>query len=107
VHGTINKPDDLDYGITTAELCPDKRKLKEKIFTLDKKADTEIKVEFLDVFGVHTYTEDVGAEFFDALAEKVSAYLLSHRSLLAIIDLNWPLAREDTIKSYSSPSAST
>jgi hypothetical protein len=35
--------------------------LKEKIFKEEKKADTEIKVEFLDVVGVHTYTEDVGA----------------------------------------------
>ena len=72
--------------------------LKEKIFKEEKKADTEIKVEFLDVVGVHTYTEDVGAEFFDGLAETSDASLFSHRSVQAIIDFKWPLAREYTIK---------
>jgi hypothetical protein len=98
--GTINKQNDLNYGLTTAELWPDKHKLKEKIFKKEegRKSDTEIKAEFLDVVGVHTYTEDVGAEFFNALTETPDSTLFSHRSVQAIIDFKWPLAREFTIK---------
>jgi len=96
--GTLIKEGDLEYGLTTAELWPNKHKLKEKLFTSEKKADTEIKAEFLDVVGVHCYTEDVGNEFFEALAETGDASLFQHRSVQAIIDFKWPLAREFTIK---------
>ncbi len=64
----MRKENDLEYALTTAELWPDKHQLKGKIFSAEKKADTEVKAEFLDVVGVHTYTEDVGNEFFEALA---------------------------------------
>ena len=96
--GTLNKFDDLDYGITTAELWPEKDKLRERLFREKGGADTEIKAEFLDVVGVHCYTEDVGNEFFEALADSGDAELFNHRSVQAIIDFKWPLAREFTIK---------
>jgi hypothetical protein len=96
--GTLLRENDLDYGLTTAELWPNKHNLKDKLFSKEKKADTEIKAEFLDVVGVHCYTEDVGNEFFEALSETGDASLFQHRSVQAIIDFKWPLAREFTIK---------
>jgi hypothetical protein len=73
--GTLKKENDLDYALTTAELWPDKHELKRKLFSVEKKADTEVKAEYLDIVGVHTYTEDVGNEFFDALADTGDATL--------------------------------
>jgi hypothetical protein len=70
--------------------------LKDKLFKKIKTADTEIKVEFLDVVGVHTYTEDIGNEFFNSLSETGDASLFQHRSVQAIIDFKWPLAQEFT-----------
>lgn len=55
--GTILKTDDLDYCLTTAELWPKKDELKTKVFFGD--LDTEVKLEFLDVVGIHCYTEKV------------------------------------------------
>jgi hypothetical protein len=52
----------------------------------------------LDVVGLHCYTEDVGNEFFAALAETEDASLFSHRSVQAIINFKWPLAQEYTMK---------
>lgn len=54
--GAVIKEGDLEYRITTAELWPDKNELKKKVF--DQSAvDTEVKLEFLDICGVHCYTE--------------------------------------------------
>jgi hypothetical protein len=96
--GTINLHDDLNYGLTTAELWPDMKKLKEKILSNQNNAETSIKAEFLDIVGVHTYTDDVAVKFFDALAETSDLSLFSHRSVQAIIEFKWPLVREFTIK---------
>ena len=96
--GTINLHDDLNYGLTTAELWPDMKKLKEKILNNQNNAETSIKAEFLDIVGVHTYTDDVAVKFFDALAETSDLSLFSHRSVQAIIEFKWPLVREFTIK---------
>ena len=47
---------------------------------------------------MHTYTESVGQEFFEALADSGNLALFGHRSIQAIIDFKWPLAKEYTIK---------
>jgi hypothetical protein len=60
--------------------------------------ESECKVEFLDIVGVHSYLEDVGNEFFDALSSTEDLNLFSYRSVQAIIDFKWPLAREYTMK---------
>jgi len=61
--GTINLHDDLNYGLTTAELWPDMIELKKKILITPNNAETNaetiIMAEFLDIVGVHTYTDGV------------------------------------------------
>lgn len=71
----------MKYGLTTAELWPNKHDLKKKLFDKEKKTDTEIKAEFLDIVGVHCYTEEVGDQFFEALADAEDPALFSHRSV--------------------------
>jgi hypothetical protein len=48
--------------------------------------------------GMHCYTEEVGDEFFEALAGSKDLNLFSYRSIQAIIDFKYPLAREYTMK---------
>lgn len=95
--GAIRKMDGLEYGMTTAELWPDKNELKKRVFD-EQHIDTEVKLEFLDVVGVHCYTEKVGTDFFNALADSEQLSLFGHRSVQALIDWKWPLAKEYTIK---------
>jgi hypothetical protein len=59
------KYEDLDIGITVSELWPDKNVLKGKLFDKaapgeKEKPEAECKVEFLDIVGMHCYTEEVG-----------------------------------------------
>lgn len=65
--GALKKDKDLPYVLAIAELWPDKNALKKSIFN-ETHVDSEVKLEFLDVVGVHTYTEKVASEFFNALA---------------------------------------
>ena len=93
----------MDHGITTSELWPDKHALRKKLFdkaegTEKEKPEAECKVEYLDIVGLHCYTEEVGSEFFDALAGSGDLSLFSYRSVQSIIDFKWPLAREYTMK---------
>jgi hypothetical protein len=90
--------DDLNYGLTTAELWPNIDELKIKILDNKNNAETSIKAEFLDIVGVHTYSDEVAVKFFDALAESKDLTLFSHRSVQAIIEFKWSLVREFTIK---------
>lgn len=60
--------------------------------------DTDVKVEFLDVSGVHCYTEAVSEKFFNMLSETPDLSLFGHRSVQAIIDFKWPLAKKYTTR---------
>lgn len=54
--GAVIKENGLEYRITASELWPDKNELKKQIFDTSA-VDTEVKLEFLDMVGVHCYTE--------------------------------------------------
>ena len=95
--GALKYSKGVDYALTVSDLWPDKFELKKKIF-IDSQMDTEVKVEFLDVVGIHCYSEKVGDDFFNALADCNNIQLFKYRSLQTIIDYKWPLAREYTIK---------
>ena len=60
--------------------------------------ETEIKLEFLDVSCLHCYQEKVGDEFFDALGACKNIQIFEFKSIQALIDYKWPIAREYTIK---------
>ena len=64
----------------------------------DSKVDTEVKIEFLDVSGVHCYTEAVSQDFFEALSETEDLNLFNHRTIQHFIDFKWPLANKYTIR---------
>jgi hypothetical protein len=109
--GCILKFEDLEHGITTSELWPDKEELKKKLFEkaekgkndkpeaeCNDKPEAECKVEFLDIVGLHCYTEEVANKFFDKLSQTSDLSLFSYRSVQSIIDFKWPLAREYTMK---------
>ena len=46
---------------------------------------------------LHSYCDDVGQEFFKELAD-ADISIFECRSIRALIDYKWPLAREYTIK---------
>jgi hypothetical protein len=52
----------------------------------------------LDVSGVHCYTEDVSQRMFKALSNTEDLSLFGHRSVQAIIDFKWPLAKKYTTR---------
>ena len=101
--GCIRKFEDLDQGIVLSDLWPDKKELHKLIFDVAEKGEkekpeAECKAEFLDIVGLHCYKEEIGDEFFEALAGSSDLSLFSYRSVQAIIDFKYPLAREYTMK---------
>ena len=81
----------------SCELWPDRLTVEEKLFTKSV-LDTEIKLEFLDIPTVHSYTGKNGAAFFKALADCKNMDIFNCRSVQALIDYKWPLVKEYTIK---------
>lgn len=95
--GDIKFENGLNYGITVSELWPDRNVIIKSIF-LQSEIDTEVMLEYLDISSVHCYSEKIGDQFFEALAESKTIELFDYRSIKAIIDFKWPLAKEYTIK---------
>ena len=52
----------------------------------------------IDVPAIHSYQEEVGDEFFEALANSKKIDIFTHKSIQAMIDYRWALAKEYTIK---------
>ena len=100
--GTLILKDGLDYGLVVSELWPDKNVLRQQVLQDGKGknqgVETEIKLEFLDVSCLHCYQEKVGDEFFDALGACKNIQIFEFKSIQALIDYKWPIAREYTIK---------
>ncbi|CDW84531.1 wd-40 repeat protein [Stylonychia lemnae] len=91
-----------EYAVNSCELWPDRLTVEDKLFTKST-LDAEIKLEFLDIPSVHSYTGKVGEEFFQAMANSKNMDLFACRSVQAIIDYKWPLVREYTIKLLFAP----
>ena len=76
----IRYKEGLEYAVSACELWPDMNQVDSLLF--DKNAlDTEIKLEFLDMTKLHSYTEKVGDEFFNALADAEDIEIFSYRSI--------------------------
>ena len=52
-----------EYAVNSCELWPDRLTVEDKLFTKSK-LDAEIKLEFLDIPSVHSYTGKIGEDFF-------------------------------------------
>lgn len=78
-------------------MWPDIENVEKMLFSNDPK-EQEIKLEFLDMPLIHSYQEEVGDEFFKALAETDDIELFNYKSIQALIDYKWALAREYTVK---------
>lgn len=54
--------------MNSCELWPDMENVDKMFFSKDPR-DAEIKLEFLDMPKLHSYSESIGDEFFAALAD--------------------------------------
>ncbi|CDW78106.1 wd-40 repeat protein [Stylonychia lemnae] len=95
--GAIKYQNGLDYAVNTVELWPDSDHIQKKFF-MQSNIDSEVVLELLDVPSVHCYQEKVSEQFFEALADCKKIDIFKHKSIQAIIDHKWPLAKEQTIK---------
>ena len=57
----------------------------------------------IDVPAIHSYQEQVGDELFEALANSKKIDIFNHKSIQAMIDYKWALAKEYTIKTLFIP----
>jgi hypothetical protein len=61
---------------------------------MESNIDSEVILELLDVPAAYCYQEKVSEKFFEALADCKKIDIFKHRSIQAIIDHKWPLAKE-------------
>lgn len=87
----------MDYAVNTCELWPDIDNVDKLLFCKDPK-ESEIKLEFLDMPRLHSYSQKSGDDFFKALADSDDIDLFQYRSIQALIDYKWALAREYTVR---------
>lgn len=66
--GALIYSSDLDYAVNSCELWPDMDQVDKMLFSNDPR-ESEIKLEFLDMPKIHSYSEKIGDEFFEALAD--------------------------------------
>ncbi len=79
--GSINyKNGNEDYAVESCELWPDKLDVEYKLFSKEK-IDTEIKLEFLDIPMIHSYTGKMGNQFFNSLAGVDSVELFESKCI--------------------------
>lgn len=95
--GCINKKSGLDYSVGAFELWPNIQEVKDKLL-IESPLDAEIILKFIDIPAMHCYMEPAGDDFFNALAGMGDISIFKHKSLQAIVDYKWPLAKEFTIK---------
>jgi heme/copper-type cytochrome/quinol oxidase subunit 4 len=77
-------------------MWPDINKVNELMFTEDTR-ESDVMLVYLDLPYVHSYQQPVGDEFFNALAD-ADIDIFENKSIQALIDYKWPLAREYTVK---------
>ena len=78
----IDLAEDQNYAITTAELWPDAKQIEQEIYLKEPDViEQDIKLEFLDVFSLHCYTEKMSTDFFLALSNTEMSSLFSYKSV--------------------------
>lgn len=65
--------------------------------------EQEIRLEFVDIASLHTYTSHNSAAFFESLANCDDYELFEQTAIKKIIEFKWPLTREFTIKKLLVP----
>ena len=61
------------------------------------KIDKELRLEFIDVPNLHTYTDLGQEQFFNALSNTEKMEIFDIKAIRYIIDYKWPLAKSYTI----------
>ena len=65
--------------------------------------EAEIRLEFVDLAGLHTYTSPDSLPFFAQLADCDDYELFEQTAVKKVIEFKWPLTREFTIKKLMVP----
>lgn len=65
--------------------------------------EQELRLEFVDIPKIHTYTEPISNEFMSALAETPDLELFEQKIIKKLIEIQWPLVREYTVKKLFVP----
>ncbi len=65
--------------------------------------EQEIRLEYIDIPSLHTYTSPHTQAFFDALANCEDYELFEQTAIKKIIEFKWPLTKEYTIKKLLVP----
>jgi hypothetical protein len=95
--GCLNFKQDLDYVVVSSDIWYNPSDVESMLFTVSP-LDSEINLRFLDIPQLHCYQEKVGDEFFKSLGDTKDIEFFKYKSVQAIIDYKWPLAREYTFK---------
>ena len=65
--------------------------------------EQELRLEFVDIPKIHTYTEPIANEFMSVLAETPDLELFEQKIIKKLIEIQWPLVREYTVKKLFVP----
>ena len=64
---------------------------------VSSKIDKELRLEFIDIPNLHTYTDEGAEEFFMALSNTEKMEIFNIKAVRMMIDFKWPLAKSYTI----------
>lgn len=65
--------------------------------------EQEIRVEYIDIATLHSYTHENTDKFFEALSDCTNYELFEQAAIKKIIEFKWPLLKEFTIKTLLLP----
>ena len=68
------------YGLGTVDLWSDSEIIQQQFFT-ESKIDSEVVLLMIDVPAIHSYQQEVGDEFFEALANSKKIEIFTHKSI--------------------------
>ncbi len=65
--------------------------------------ESEIRVEYIDISTLHSYTHENTNKFFEALSDCTNYDIFEQAAIKKIIEFKWPLLKEFTIKKLLMP----
>eukprot|EP00347_Sterkiella_histriomuscorum_P016371 403353446 len=96
--GSLNHRKGIDYAVGSANQWPNKDGIRREILQETSRIEKEIQLKMLDIPKIHDYAELDSQEFFQRLSQAEDIQMFNNPIIQALIDFQWPLAKEFTIK---------
>ena len=84
--------EDQGYFVSRCDMWPDERLITSRIFE-DSKSGAEIDVSMLDFSKIHNPNHDISQDFVDKLSYVQDLEIFKYKSIQAIINFRWKLAK--------------